>query len=245
MKRFRSIICLLCAALTLRAQPTYVQSKSTTGATSLAFTSNNTAGNLILVVIGTYGGSSPYAYTSVSDSRNSYVPLGCAPSQISSQFGSATVCAWLATSIGAGANTVSISGITAAGGGPSLAILEYTPGTNLAVLPMPMLVASGVVMPSSGSWQSEWSYPGVVTIVTAVYDEHTSHTWSVSAGNLRESTEESGGQSMGVADQQETSITAGYNITFTGGSNGNGQGAIQIMLANLPAAVSASCPVAQ
>jgi hypothetical protein len=243
----RLVVCLLLAALNaLAAGPTYVQSKSTTAATSLAFASNNTAGNLILVIIGVYGAGSPYAYTSVSDSRNSYVPMGCVPAQFGHWFGSGgTACAWIATGIGAGANTVSISGVTATDGGPSLAILEYTPGTNLTLLPLLMINGTGTAMPSSGPWQSTWSFAGAVTMVNVAYDVSSSHTWTVSAGNLRESTEESGGQSMAVADQQVTSVTAGYSITFTGGSNGTNQSELLVPLANLPAAVSASCPVAQ
>lgn len=118
MKKFLPILLLL---FVLPAHATHVQGTKSDYASrssiALAFTSNNTAGNMIVVLLSGANNNT----IAISDSQgNSYTQIFC-----SAFFASTNMfCGWYALNIKAGANTVTTSWVTAETSG--LAIAEYS-----------------------------------------------------------------------------------------------------------------------
>lgn len=183
----------------------YVQSNSTTAATSLTFSSNVTAGDLIVVAVSYYSGSN-YAVA-----VNGASPILLA----SSTFSNGGVQVFYLPNAAGGATTVTISGGTAADGGPSLAILEYTS------------TAAPTVLGLQGYLNTEYNpiqtFTAALTLPTsemleivALYDTHSSHTWTGTNLTVRQETAESGGQTLVIADVDVSSGTDTTVRTLTG-----------------------------
>lgn len=199
---------------------TFVQARSTTagsgsftgGVLSLAYSSNNTAGNVGIVATAAGSGS---VGASITDTNSNTWRAVVGTNQLG---GNVTL--WICLNLAGGPNTVSVSGLTGYQGGPSMVILEYSTPANTGVTAFqppfnaflnPLNLDSNFLAPGHTFQQ---------VLIAAVYDTNPdSYTWSVNGGaNLRGSTLESGGRSLAVADQSVTVTTNHITFTPSGGS---------------------------
>ena len=185
-----------------------IQHASTTAASSLSFGSNVTAGSMIVVVIGIFNGSD---YTGVTVNGNAANLIASYVDANDSDF----IQIWALTNAYAGATTVNISGGSAAGGGPSLAIIEvaapvafyisgFVGGTRQST-PM-QTISNNLNLPCTEIFS-----------IFAAYDQHASHTWTVSNLTLLEETSETGGQTMAVTSFDVNGGTDSTVRTLIGG----------------------------
>lgn len=176
----------------------YVQSASKSGNTALAFPSNNTAGNMIVVMV------SSSTVSAVTDTRgNSYALFG-GPNVNSN----VQIAVFAAINIAAGANSVTATGLNAGGANSSIAILEYTMPSSFYILG-----GSNASNPSALKTVAGLSE---TLIVFGSYDYHSAHSWTGTNLTVRQITTETGSETLGVGDGDATTVTLGTAFTLVG-----------------------------
>ncbi len=188
----------------------YLQSASQSGNAALAFPSNNTAGNMIVVA------TSNISVTAVNDTQgNSYSLVSSAAS------GSPQLQMWVALSIKAGANSVTATGLNVGGSNSSIAIIEYTVPSSFAFACSANIYA-GMTNGSNGKYQSS----GETLLVIASYDYSSAHSWTGTNLTVRETTTEGGGQTLGIGDFDITTSTTSTVSYLNGGSGSSITGSL-------------------
>src|SRR5674476_222230 len=181
----------------------YLQSASKSGNTALAFPSNNTAGNVIVVA------TSNNSVTAINDTQgNSYNKVA------NNLYGSSQIQMWLAVNINAGANSVTATGLNASGAFSSIAIIEYTTPSSLTFASG--IGGSAAVNGMTGRYQSS----GETLLVIASYDWGSAHSWTGTNLTVRQTVTEGGGQTLGIGDFDTTTSTTATVSTLNGGSGG-------------------------
>lgn len=192
----------------------YVQSASQSGNTALAFPSNNTAGNAIVVF--TSVNSSLGLATAVNDTQgNTYTNLMSANGQPAGNT------AWIARNIKAGANSVTATGLNASGAGSSIAIFEITTPATSAYAVLTCQTFNGGTNPFGCAAVNTNNFisPGELFVLISCYDFATSHAWTGTNLTIQQTTTESGPQTMGVGQHDFASIAAGTVSEILGCSN--------------------------
>lgn len=181
----------------------YRQSASQSGNTALAFSSNNVAGNMIVVA------TSKFSVSAVTDTQSNSYNL------VSAQVnGNPQLQVWVALNIKAGANSVTATGLNPSGANSSIAIIEYTVPASFAF----GASNGGPGTPNNGSNTLHQS-PSETLLVIASFDFATSHTWTGTNLTIRETVQEGGGQTLAIGDFDAlTSTTA--TISTLGGCTG-------------------------
>jgi hypothetical protein len=181
---------------------------------SLAFGSNNTAGNIIIVI---WGGSTDADRLTVSDSKgNTYFPL-FRPDYwtVISQPGNISSAVWVACNIASGANTVSFS-VSSPGQYSQAIILEYSQTAGTVIFGA--FAGRGTGGDTVPPIQNLYPIPGTVagTMILSCYDYNSAHTWTPSGLTSRVSGNSVGGTAMIAADAAFSSYTPTASIA--GGS---------------------------
>jgi hypothetical protein len=193
------IALLLTVSVAHAAVFAFVQSKSQSGNSALAFTSNNTAGNIIYVFVSTT------AVTAMTDTNaNTYQKLD----QLNG--GGPQIQIWVALNIAAGANSVTATGLAASGSGSSIAIAEYSHPASFNLVAG--LIFTDTVAPTSAAAET--------LSVMGIYDFHSSHAWTGTNLTIRETTTESGGQTLAMGDNVSATVPLGTAFTFNSCSQG-------------------------
>jgi len=191
----------------------FVQSRSTNNAASLAYTSNVTSGNLLVVGFGEFAGSFP---TSITDTlSNTWRLMG------HYTFSSTVLQIWFAISGASGANTVTIN--NGSGTGEGLIIAEYVVPTTYSICAgPPSNVGTGTTISTGVGIETQTD-----SLVIVMYgDQHTNHTVSSANLNVRETQSLAGpGVVFALGDTTaSTGIPLGtqYSFTWTGATNNAG-----------------------
>jgi hypothetical protein len=205
--RARLLFLLLALRVAALAQSFgFVQANSTTSASSLAFTSDNTPGNAIVVVCAQFHGS---VCTGVTDTQgNQYFPGSQPPS------GSDSPAFWQAINIKSGANTVIVAGTT---GFYSIVILEYTTPTTTA---FGLLSLASQPTSTNPVVLNSFSYTPTETLwVSAAYDTNSCHSWTAVNATIRAFTCEAYGETLVVGDTDLSGgfPSAGSTVSYVGG----------------------------
>lgn len=164
----------------------YIQSGQNVGTNTIAFSTNNTAGNIIIAANADFGVT---LSTACTDSQgNTYTKFGVVGSEM---------VVYVATSIAAGANTVTFAG--AAGGNTSYIVAEYSTPASYLIYGDPQTNApSSWVINVIGEPVAFAS--SAILLVPIGYNHHVSATYSLSTGTVRQTTSEPGGESLFLAD---------------------------------------------
>ena len=225
----RKLLLFLVSAIAAHAASfAYVQSASTISANTLAFSSNNTAGNLIVAAV---SGFNQGLASGVSDTNgNTYVQYGANPSNTSP----GRIQIWVAKGISAGANTLTFTGMSSTN--TNIIIAEYTMPSaySYAVELLPNLAYTGalpfgfpVVVSGSPTMPTE------VLLVVVAYDFSNFRSWTISNGTIRQSTHEADGATLVLGDYDVVSPTGAVTTALTatgGGSDSYTGGSIQPLL---------------
>lgn len=192
MKRI-VIILIFLASQASGAVFAYVQSKSQTGNTALAFTSNNTAGNLIVVMM------SHGAVTAVTDTQNN------------TYFKATNVnrtAVWYALNIAAGANSVTATGLNSSGAESSIAILEYTVPASYSV------IGGASIVVANTAAMAKFQTVVETLLVFSAYDGANNHSWTGTGLTVREVVNEGGGQGFAVGDTEVASVATSSTFSL-------------------------------
>lgn len=198
MKTFL-LISLLAASSLDATVFAYRQSASQSGDAALAFPSNNVAGNMIVVAVS-------QTVSAVSDTQSNTYSLVSAQS-----IGSPRLQIWVALGIKAGANSVTATGLAVAGAYSSIAIIEYTVPSSFAVAGTPGSTGT----PNNGS-ATLYKSSAETLLVIAAYDFHSSHAWTGTNLTVRQTTTETGGQTMSIGDFDTATSTLATISTLNG-----------------------------
>src|SRR5216684_1451788 len=192
----RLILCLLLIGSAARATTfAFVQSKSQSVNTALAFTSNNTAGNMIIFWC------SSNSVTAVTDTRgNTYVKLAGSTAGSTIQSARTETSIFAAFNIAAGANSVTPTGMAANGSFANMAIAEYVVFTSLNV---------GAGLNDTTAMSIGQIGASETLIVLGAQDFHSNHGWTGTNITVREQMHDSNGSCAGYGDTVASTVAAG------------------------------------
>lgn len=215
------LLSLFLAWASYAASFNYVQSNSSAGANStLAFTSNNTAGNTIIVMWAGFGNNGQPS--SITDSNsNTYTTIGfCNPCGDNN---AQAVYVYMATSIASGANTVTFHGIPGAASQNQI-VAEYSVPSTYFVQIFPW--SNWLDQTSIPTYWPDYSFgspsfPSEVMLIVILYDALFEHTWVASHGTVRQSTNENGNRTAVLADYDVVSPSSQVTtaLSATGGNS--------------------------
>lgn len=202
----------------------YVQSANTDNATSLAFGSNNTAGNLIVAFYDNFANALP---GSVTDSQgNTYTKL------TSSASTTQRFSIWVAQNIAAGANTVTFNGASATLS--DIIIAEYAVPTDYHLVAQPIIQTDTTnTLPVSFPAIPVGSpaFPLEVMLITALYDSNSFHGWTISNGSIRETAHNPASATAVLGDWDVMTPTGAVSTTIAGtGSAGAWSGCSVVLM---------------
>jgi hypothetical protein len=194
----------------------YAQSANAVSATSAAFGSNNTAGNLIVAVLINYAQTMASSVTDSQGNTYTTAPLDTSTGQ------NGQIQTWIAVGIKAGANTVTFNGASSSNN--VVIIAEYTVPASYLVVSLPKNLALNL-----SSWTIQFpavlggspTLPSEVMLIPIFYDFQTFHTWSLSSGTVRQLVDQPGGASCLLGDYDATS-PSGIVSTVLSQSSGTG-----------------------
>lgn len=194
----------------------YVQSNSKTAAstTTIAYSSNTTAGSLLIFVHACFSGAVP---TSLSDTqgntwkRVSYVT-----------FASSNISIWVAIGTAGGANTITQSS-GASSNDTVYACFEYSAPSSYSLSCMEPVPATASVTTLATKGGVKMLNDSLVLL--AWWDQTTTHTMSAPTGlTQRENRASTGGEQFSSGDAFPASISLGttYAFNWTGSTTNNG-----------------------
>ena len=193
----------------------YVQSANTDNATTLAFGSNNTAGNLIVAFYDNFANALP---SSVTDSQgNTYTNV------MNSAQTTSRVSIWVAQNIAAGANTVTFNGASSTFA--DIIIAEYSVPADylLAVQSLPQTGTINSLLQSFPEISvGSPGFPSEVMLIVAIYDSNSFHGWTLSNGTVRETTHNPASATSVLGDWDVVSPSGIVSTTLAGTGSGGG-----------------------
>lgn len=183
----------------------FIQSISSTGVASLAFSSNVTAGSLIVVHL---AGVDSVTSTVTDNLGNSY-------SRVLNLGTSYAYSMWIAFGAAAGATTISASGMGGSANS-NIAICEYslvsTYNWNAMMTNNINLGGSDVPIPL-------FTTPTQTLVIMGLYDFASFHSWSATNLTVRETTHEPDSATLGCADGIFTDITTATSAMMSGATS--------------------------
>lgn len=215
MRLLRVLLCLTLMVASASATTSYLQSATTSNASSLAFGSDVAKGTILIAYYAAWsvGGVCPTSWSDTQLNSWSLMPLS---TTIGLPFGNAS-CMGFALSGTAGADTVSFGGATTTVN-QSLTILEYSAGATDGAIPSAITQSSGTV--SSFTVTGNFYLPAgtAMRVVSCVFDIHSAHTWTSSGATMRVQGQPTGGESVVCGDEAVTVSSTSYSNTYGGAS---------------------------
>lgn len=193
----------------------HVQSASAISANSLAFTSNNTSGNIIVAMVASFHQTLATAVTDTNG--NTYVKVADAGTVLNGYFQ-----VWVATGITGGANTLSFTTMITTD--TNIIIAEYGVPTDfhLGVSPLYSKVYSSGAMDFSfpDNVIGAPVLPSEIMLICFAYNWSNFRSWTISNGTVRQTTHEADGATTALGDYSVVSPSGVVTttLTATGGS---------------------------
>jgi hypothetical protein len=186
----------------------FVQSAAVANATTLAFPSSVTAGNLLLAYLTYWNGTVP---SSLSDTKGNTWYLFW-----SNSGGASTSSLFVAIANGSGANTVTAIGMNNSNAG--WIVEEYSIASTDAIILLGQTTGTGnsITLASSST-----ATPSGALVISFAYDIHSAHTWTSSNATIRQSITMPGAESAVAGDHvvaSAISFASPYTNSYSGAS---------------------------